>query len=109
MLEDLINALKSKNHQSIKSKKWKNWLAQFDYKICGECRKMHGKIFPITQFVPPAHFACRCVLEPLHAVAAGYVTRQGTAGADYWLKYYRKLPAYYITKNEARKNGWISE
>ena len=28
MLEDFINAIKSKNKQSFRSKKWKNWIAQ---------------------------------------------------------------------------------
>ena len=110
MLENFINAIKSKNKQSIRSKNWKNWIAQIgDIKLCENCRKMHGKIFPIGEFVPPMHLFCRCVVTPLQAVASGYATQDGTAGADYWLKYYKKLPDCYITKTDARKQGWISK
>ena len=52
MLENFINAIKSKNKQSIRSKNWKNWIAQIgDIKLCEDCRKMHGKIFPISELV----------------------------------------------------------
>ena len=38
MLEDFINAIKSKNKQSIRSKNWKNWIAQIgDIKLCKDC------------------------------------------------------------------------
>lgn len=42
----------------------------------------------------------------MEAISAGYATLEGTAGADYWLKYYQKLPTQYIKKSEARKYGW---
>ena len=84
MLEDFINAIKSKNKQSIRSKNWKNWIAQIgDIKLCEECRKMHGKIFPISKLVLPLHLYCRCVIVAMQSVASGYATLEGTAGADY--------------------------
>lgn len=107
MLEDFINAIKSKNGQSIQSKHWKNWLAQIgDIKLCEECRKMHGKIFPISELVLPLHLYCRCVIVALQAVASGYATIEGTAGADDWLKNYGKLPDHYISKDIAKQQGW---
>ena len=42
----------------------------------------------------------------LCAVFPGYATRNGLDGADYWLKYFGKLPEYYITKQEAKTQGW---
>ena len=55
---------------------------------------------------PPLHDRCRCRIEQLIAVFPGYATRNGLEGADYWLKYYGKLPEYYLTKQEAKENGW---
>ena len=45
----------------------------------------------------------------MQAVASGYATMEGTAGADYWLKNYGQLPSTYITKDEAKKYGWTSQ
>ena len=45
----------------------------------------------------------------MQAVASGYATLEGTAGADYWLKNYQRLPSNYITKKEALDSGWIPE
>lgn len=109
ILEDFINALKSKNKQPLQSKNWKNWIAQKDLKLCEDCSKRHGKIFPISEFVPPMHLFCRCVLTPLPAIASGYATNDSTAGADYWLKEYGRLPNAYITKEEAKQFGWESK
>ena len=110
MLQDFINSIKSKNKQSIKSKNWKNWIAQIgDIKLCEDCRKMHGKIFRLSELVLPLHLYCRCVIVPMQAVASGYATMEGTAGADYWLKNYGRLPSNYITKDEAKAYGWTSQ
>ena len=73
---------------------------------------MHGKIFPMRELLsvrPPLHPFCRCKIKLLEAVSAGYVTNEGTAGADYWLKNYGKLPSSYITKDEAKRYGWKSQ
>ena len=46
MLGDFINAIKSKNKQSIKSKNWKNWIAQIgDIKLCEDCQKSTESYF----------------------------------------------------------------
>ena len=78
-----------------------------DINLCGDCRKMHGKIFPIRELVRPFYQFCRCVVTPMQAVASGYATMEGTAGADYWLKNYQRLPDNYISKEEALASGWI--
>ena len=41
------------------------------------------------------------------AVAAGYATRNGFEGADYWLQKYGILPDKYIGKKEAKELGWV--
>ena len=70
---------------------------------------MHGKIFPMRELLsvrPPLHPFCRCKIKPMEAISAGYATQEGTAGADYWLKYHGRLPDHYVQKNDARKLGW---
>ncbi len=39
-------------------------------------------------------------------IFAGEATKNGDAGADFWLKYFRKLPDYYVTEEEAKNKGW---
>lgn len=41
------------------------WIAVDDEKTCSECKKLDGKVFPIDEVPPRAHFHCRCVLEPI--------------------------------------------
>lgn len=109
MVEDLLNAHISKHKGTVVSKNWKHWVAQLDIKTCLPCRENHGKIYPIGEYLtiePPLHMFCRCVIEIMKAIVAGYATKDGTAGADYWLKNYRQLPDNYIPKHVARKLGW---
>lgn len=40
------------------------------------------------------------------AVYAGDGTKSGQDGADWWLKPYGRLPAYYIAEEEAKQLGW---
>ena len=70
---------------------------------------MHGKIFPMRQLLsvrPPLHPFCRCKIKPMDAITSGYATRDGTAGADYWLKMYGQLPSNYINKTALLDAGW---
>ena len=74
------------NKHTQYSKKWKNWITQLDLKTCQPCVTMHGKIFPLWDFLiirPPLHLFCRCKIKPMEAIAAGQATKNGTAGADY--------------------------
>lgn len=93
-----------------KSSKWVMWKACLDLKTCVECKELHGKIFPtedVGKMVRwPMHQYCRCTLDGIDVLPAGYATQDGLNGADYWLTHKGKLPENYLTKKEARKIGW---
>ena len=94
------------------STKWKMWKAMLDFKTCLNCRKNNGKIYEIDEIVypaPPLHPNCRCVIERLKVLLAGTATNDGINGADWYLKIYGKLPSYYITPEQAVKEGWNSK
>ena len=87
----------------------KNWIAALDLKTCLECREYHGQIYRMDEtpdIEPPLHPNCRCRIEPMKAVEAGYATKDGQYGADYWIKYVASLPKYYITEDELIALGW---
>ncbi len=42
----------------------------------------------------------------MRTIRAGTATDLGENGADAYLSKYKKLPDYYISKNQARKTGW---
>lgn len=93
----------------IKSTRWKTWKAMLDLKTCLLCRRNHGKIYGMNDWVsryPPLHPNCRCVIEALGALLAGMATNDGQAGADWWLKNLKMLPGYYISKQDALALGW---
>ena len=46
---------------------------------------------------------CRCTLDGMDVLPAGYATQDGLDGADYWLTHEGKLPENYLTKDEAKK------
>ena len=88
---------------------WKHWKAIWDLKTCKGCKDMHGKIYAISEEpnpAPPLHLNCRCVVEPMEAVAVGVGTKDGTNGADWWLRNYGVLPANYISEADLRALGW---
>ena len=87
----------------------KNWIAALDLKTCLECREYHGQIYRMDEtpdIEPPLHPNCRCRIEPMKAVEAGYATKDGQYGADCWIKYVASLPKYYITDDELIALGW---
>ncbi len=91
------------------SSKWKEWRALIDLKTCLICRGNHGKIYALGEDVnpvPPIHPNCRCIIERMEALVAGTATRDGTEGADWYLKHTGKLPEYYIDYELAKKLGW---
>ena len=93
------------------SKNWKNWIAVLDLKTCKICRRNHGKIYQINENVkpsPPIHLHCRCEIERLRAIFIGDATNNGSSGADWYLKYFNRLPDYYISRKEAADLGWRS-
>lgn len=85
------------------------WHAVIDEKTCPKCLEQHEKIFSKNenpeQYKHP-HYNCRCMLVEVEGVKAGLATKDGIDGADWWLKYCRKLPDYYITKEELENLGW---
>ena len=94
---------------TTQSKNFKNWKAILDLKTCIECRSRHGQVYQINEVVapePPLHINCRCDIIPMESIAAGNATKNKKEGADYWLKYFGKLPEYYVTKEELIKYGW---
>ena len=94
------------------STKWKMWKTTFDFKTCLTCPNNHGKIYDINERVhpsPPVHLNCRCAIERLKAILAGTATNNEKYGADWYLKTYGKLPNYYITYEQAIREGWNSK
>ena len=112
ILDDIINALDGFDPGLVmNSANWRCWIAIRDLYTCKYCRDTHGKVFGIDEVIydePPVHQRCRCTLERLKAIAAGFATRNGENGADYWLKWHQVLPNYYLTKEEAKALGWKS-
>lgn len=110
LLDDIMNAMDGfEPAMRSYSTRWRNWIAELDLRTCLRCRNLHGKVFDADEMIyeePPLHDRCRCRIEQLIAVFPGYATRNGLEGADYWLKYYGKLPKYYLTKQAAKANGW---
>ena len=85
------------------------WKTTLDFRTCLGCKDMHGKIYPIkenTKGYLPLHIRCRCIIEPMKVIRAGKATKDGTGGADIWLKVLGKLPQNYISYQDAIKAGW---
>lgn len=91
------------------SANYKIWISASSSTMCPDCADNDGKIF--AQFAPatpkvPLHLRCKCSLEEIEAIEAGNATHKKTDGADYWLKYYGKLPEYYISPEQLGELGW---
>ena len=88
---------------------YKHWVGIDDGRWCLQCEKNHGKIWYISQTPvpkPPIHPKCRCAIELMQSIKAGTATINGEDGADWMLKYVRKLPEYYVDSYEASLTGW---
>ncbi len=97
------------NPEFGQSKNYKNWIAKLDLKTCIQCRIMHGKIWDINdspEYEPQVHPFCRCEIKIMTTVKAGTATIKGIDGADWTVKYTKKLPEYYLTPEQAKTNGW---
>ena len=94
------------------SRNWKHWVFTRTITTCKYCIDNHGRIFAFdedtTKYIP-AHLFCRCKVEPMRTISAGYATYNGLNGADIHLLYLNKLPDYYITKENAENAGWKKE
>lgn len=106
----LASKINKKFNPKIKeSVNYKTWVSIEDERRCIVCENNHGKVSYIKEIPlirPPVHFICRCRLELLKAIIAGTATVKGIDGADWWLKFLNKLPENYISRSDARKNGW---
>ena len=40
------------------------WFTEEDERVCKECGKRHGKVYPIDAIPPKPHWGCRCYLLP---------------------------------------------
>lgn len=110
ILDDIINALDGFVPGLVMdSANWRCWIAVLDLYTCMYCRGTHGKVFAMDEIIydePPVHTRCRCSIERLKAIGAGFATRNRKDGADYWLKRYQTIPDYYLSKEEAKTLGW---
>ena len=91
------------------SSRWKHWMTEMDPKVCSKCEEMQGKVYSLHEIpdpAPPLHPNCRCEIEVMKSVIAGFGTRDGINGADWWLKHYNKLPDYYITWDNLYSLGY---
>lgn len=93
-----------------KSKIWKIYKTSIFSRHCEICQDRESKIYEAGVNEPylPEHQFCKCNLDWLDAINCGEASKLGISGADFYLKYYKKLLDYYITKNEAKKLGWKS-
>ena len=55
------------NEDAIRDAGYKRvrWITQWDGKVCAECERMDGLIFPVRQIPDHPHRACRCYVEPV--------------------------------------------
>ena len=93
----------------MNSKNYKMWEAETDLRTCKPCIEMNGKIYLLDEPAdpsPPMHPNCRCGIEPMKSIFAGFATQNGLGGADWWLKRLGRLPGYYVTWSDAKKQGW---
>lgn len=90
------------------SNDFKNWQSAYlGITTCEGCRKKHGKIYDFnTERYQPEHERCRCLVVPMRTKQVGTATEKGFDGADAWLMYRNKLPDYYVTKEEAKAQGY---
>ena len=91
------------------STSWMCWMSQIDLRTCLPCKENNGKIYHISEKIypkPPLHIACRCMIVRMSSIDAGNLTDSGTDGADYYIKYYGRLPDNYLNKGDAKKLGW---
>ncbi len=66
-------------------------------------RNILGSFRPL---LGPTHPYCRCYMEIVRTLIRGTATEKGNEGADFHLYYFKSLPDYYITIEEANALGW---
>ena len=92
------------------SKNWCNHESRWLPTTCTDCKDIHGKIYEleIKPIEYKQHINCKCEAPTMRTKSAGTATQKNTDGADFYLKYLKKLPDYYISKGYALSEGWKS-
>lgn len=93
------------------SGRWIRWVTNVVPTTCSYCAEQNGKVYDKQEpppIEPPVHPRCGCSLKALLAILAGTATISSNDGADYWIKYFQELPSGYITKEVAKKAGWVN-
>lgn len=75
---------------------------------CRDCPERDKRLYKNGEHVKlPAHPHCDCYYTNVETKPLGSISSRQPS-PDVWLKLYGKLPDYYITKEEAKKQyGWI--
>lgn len=76
---------------------------------CYYCIFMNGRILSVDEPEAaeiPVHPNCGCSIEVVRAIQAGMATKDGTNGVDLFVSLNGVLPENYLTKKEAKKQGW---
>lgn len=86
---------------------WCNHESRWLPTTCTDCKDIHGKIYKpdIIQIEYEQHPNCKCTAPTMRTKCAGTTTQKGTDGADFYLKYLKKLPGYYVLKAFALSEG----
>lgn len=109
--ESLENFFEDVTKKYNLSKQWKEYLLGFRKTHCYVCAKRLYKVYDVSSLEYlslglPEHSNCGCHLDWLRSIDVGQATKLGVNGADFYLKYFQKLPNYYITKQYAYGLGW---
>ena len=59
------------------SSRWKYWMTELGPKVCSACEAMQEKIYSLYEQAdpaPPLHPNCRCEIEVMKSVIAGFGT-----------------------------------
>lgn len=86
---------------------WCNHESRWLLTTCKDCKEIHGKIYEpeITPIEYEQHPNCKCTAPTMRTKKAGTATQKGVDGADFYLKYLKKLPDYYVLKAFALSEG----
>lgn len=91
------------------SKVWVEWFSVRAPTTCAYCSDLHGHILSINDpdiIWPPVHENCHCLILSVPAFKAGTVTDDKLDGVDCYLFIFHHLPDNYVTKGEAKFQGW---
>ena len=110
MLHEFIDDIFQDKKLVGRSSRWANWQSMLTPTSCRTCIKNHGKIVSIVVLSHGnrvnEHDRCICIYVPMRTKTIGSATSMGENGPDVQLKYFNRLPTYYVTKEDAELLGW---